>query len=76
MSKPFYELDEGHTVVNGVPFDDVTFARLCELCEAAAAPMQAVIFAIVRDVLEDDAITHDPNLGPDLIRKDSNHDLN
>lgn len=74
MSQPVYDSSEETTVVNGVPFDDVTFARLCEVCEGACAPMQAVIAAIVRDVLEDDALAHDP-CTPDVVRPDSNNDL-
>lgn len=70
-----YDPDFGCTLVDGVPFDDVTFARLCEVCDGAGAPMQAVIAAIIRDVLEDDAVAHDPCLGLDVVRSSSNNDL-
>lgn len=36
-----------------VPFDDATFARLCQFCESINEPMQMVIFSMVHAVLED-----------------------
>lgn len=73
MSDPTYDPDEQVTVIDGVPFDDITFARLIEVAEAAGAPMRAVISAIVRDVLEDDAQAHDE--APGIVRPNANHDL-
>lgn len=72
-AEPTYDSEERVTVVNGIPFDDVTFARLCELCEEAKAPMQSVIASIVAGVLEDDANAHSEE--PGIVRPDSNHDL-
>lgn len=73
MRPPLYDPDDEVTVFDGVGFDDVTVARLLELCECAKAPPQAIIAAIVRDVLEDDAREHDD--GPDVIRADANRDM-
>jgi len=42
-----------------VAFDDLTTARLLELADHCQTDPNNVIAAIVRDVLEDDAIAHD-----------------
>jgi hypothetical protein len=45
-----------------VEFDDpVTIARLIELADICHANPQTLIAAIVRDVLEDDALAHMPD---------------
>jgi len=38
--------------------DDVTVARLIEVAESCHASPRQIIAAIVRDVLEDDALAH------------------
>lgn len=45
-----------------IALDDVTVARLIELAEACGADPNIVAAAIVRDVLEDDALAHDADL--------------
>lgn len=68
--------DEPLTYFDNVGLDDLTVARLMEVCEGAKASPAAVIAAIVRDVLEDDADAHDPAEGNDeTLRRDANHDL-
>lgn len=63
MKNNLTQPDDEVTVVE-VPFDDVTFARLCEFCESINEPMQMVIFSMVHAVLED------PRVGPN-----ANNDL-
>lgn len=67
------ETDEPMTVFDGVALDDVTMARLMEVCEGAKAPPAAIIAAIVRDVLADDAEAHAGE--PETVRPDANKDL-
>lgn len=62
------------TYFDGIGLDDVTVARLIEVCEAAKAPPKAVIAAIVRDVLEDDAL-QSADAGAEIITRRANHDL-
>lgn len=56
--------DEPQTVFS-VALDDPTVARLLELADACHAPPAVVIAALVRDVLEDDAMAHE--LEPDPV---------
>ena len=41
-----------------IALDDLTLARLMELADMHHALPEAIIAAIVRDVLEDDAVAH------------------
>jgi hypothetical protein len=52
------EDDDDHGATFRVTLDDVTVARLMEIADACHAPPTAVIAALVRDVLEDDALAH------------------
>lgn len=73
MRQPSYDPDDQVTIFDGIGLDDVTVARLMEVCGAANAPPAAIIASIVRDVLEDDAAMHDD--GPVIVRGNANNDL-
>lgn len=56
---PFARAEEdGGTVFFRVPIDDATVARLMTVADEAHADPATIIAAIVRDVLEDDELTH------------------
>lgn len=63
-------------VVFPVGLDDLTVARLMEIADDAKLHPAQLIAAIVRDVLEDDAIAHAADKSDMVIRRDANKDLN
>lgn len=70
---PSRDPDDDVVVIDRVPLDDVTYARLQEAADGLALSVQAVISGIVHDVMNADINDDDV---PDVIRFDANKDLN